>query len=116
MQVARIVLINFYSLPPQPAQDLCHPARRRRSGLRPRGRRRAPGGLPARPAGLRFPRQLRRDSTGLCVHPDAGQAEPQEGGPVLGAERQLHQGMPEGRVQAPDRGRVQARVRLRRPH
>ena len=27
---------------------------------------------------------------------------------VLGAERQLHQGMPEGRVQTPDRGRVQA--------
>ena len=101
---------------PEPAQDLLDAARRRRPGQRPGGCRRAPGGLPARHPGLRLPRQLRRHPARLRVYIDVGQAEPEEGGPVLGAERELHQGMPEGRVQAPDRGRVQARVRLRRPH
>jgi glycine dehydrogenase len=36
--------------PPEPAQDLLHPARRRRSWRRPDRRGRAPGALPAEPA------------------------------------------------------------------
>ena len=35
--------------PPQPAQDLLHPARRRRPGCRPGRRARAPGAVPAEP-------------------------------------------------------------------
>ena len=35
--------------PPEPAQDLLHPARRRRPGRRPGLRRRRPGAVPARP-------------------------------------------------------------------
>ena len=38
-------------LPPQPAQDLLHPARRRRPGHGPDRRRRAPRAVPARPPG-----------------------------------------------------------------
>ena len=54
-------------LPPQPAQDLLHPARRRRSRHGPDRRRAAPGAVPARPPAGRRRRPGRRagDRRGL---------------------------------------------------
>ena len=48
--------------PPEPAQDLLHPARRRRTGRRPDRRRRAPGQVPAEPAFDRLHRATKRAS------------------------------------------------------
>ena len=49
-------------LPPQPAQDLLHPARRRRAGHGPDLRRRAPRAVPARPPGGPDRRRRRRSA------------------------------------------------------
>ena len=46
--------------PPQPAQDVLHPARRRRSRRRPGRGRGAPGAVPARPPAARRGRPARR--------------------------------------------------------
>ena len=51
-------------LPPQPAQDLLHPARRRRPGHGPDRRRGAPRALPARPPRRRRPAATRRHRPG----------------------------------------------------
>jgi hypothetical protein len=50
--------------PPEPAQDLLHPARRRRSWRRPDRRRRAPGPVPAEPALDRLCARRRRHRRG----------------------------------------------------
>ncbi len=49
-------------LPPQPAQDLLHPARRRRPGHGPDRRRRASRAVPARPSGDHDRRRARRSA------------------------------------------------------
>ncbi len=49
-------------LPPQPAQDLLHPARRRRPGHGPDRRREAPRAVPAGPPGHRVGRRRSRPS------------------------------------------------------
>ena len=49
-------------LPPQPAQDLLHPARRRRSGHGPDRRGGAPRAVPARPSGRRGSAARRRSA------------------------------------------------------
>ena len=46
-------LVRRRRQPPQPAQDLLHPPRRRRSGRRPGGRARAPRAVPAEPPARR---------------------------------------------------------------
>ncbi len=51
-------------LPPEPAQDLLHPARRRRPGHGADRRRGAPGALPARPPAGRLRRRAAR--SGRC--------------------------------------------------
>ncbi len=91
-------------LPPQPAQDLLHPARRRRPGRRPGLRRRATWrrSCPAiaRPASAMRTqigavsaaplRQRRGPADQLDVHPHDGQRRPAQGHPGGHAQRQLH--------------------------
>ena len=79
----------------QPAQDLLHPARRRRPGLRPGRRGRAPGRLPARPARRHRRRRRRGDCPPLYGFITPGQVHrPGEGLPRplrhAGARLHLH--------------------------
>ena len=125
----------------QPAQDLLHPARRRRPGLRPGGRGRAPGGLPARPArghargrrrrdcprctassrpaktigrvkGLQRP--LRHDGARLHLHPHARAGWPARHLRACRAERQLPAGAAAGHLPPALRPHLHARVRAGR--
>ena len=57
--------------PPQPAQDLLHPARRRRPGRRPGLRGRRPGAVPARPRERRRRRRERAASARSRRHRSA---------------------------------------------
>ena len=92
-------------LPPEPAQDLLHPARRRRPGHGPDRRRRAPRAVPARPPGGADCGGAAGDRPGLggalgqrrasCRSPGCyialmGGRGPDAGHPGRDPERQLH--------------------------
>ena len=95
-------------LPPQPAQDLLHPARRRRSGHGTDLRRRAPGALPADPPGGGGGRRQGDRAGGggavgqrldphhpLGLHRHDGQSRAHRGQQAGDPQRQLH-GQPPG--------------------
>ena len=91
-------------LAPEPAQDVLHPARRRRPGHRPGRRPRAPAAVPAEPPaaaggrsrvgprpGVRGAVGLGRDPADLVgVHPPDGARRPAAGDAGGAAERELH--------------------------
>ena len=90
-------------LPPEPAQDVLHPARRRRARHGPDRRRVAPRAVPARPPGGEDGRRsgLRLGGGGavgerehpvhqLDLHPHDGGRGPEEGHPGRDPQRELH--------------------------
>mmetsp|Transcript_33392 Transcript_33392/g.78104 ORF Transcript_33392/g.78104 Transcript_33392/m.78104 type:complete len:434 (+) Transcript_33392:768-2069(+) len=96
-------LLRRRRLPPQPAQDLLHPARRRRAGHRPDWRGRAPQAVhPVAPGGAdgrrRGFRHRRGRAVGLGVHPahlvdvlrDDGRRRPAARDGDRHPQRQLH--------------------------
>ena len=99
----------------QPAQDLLDPSRRRRPRKRPRRSLRETRPAAGQAQGEWVPRQLRRDAQGLCLYPDARQAEHPSRRQALHAQRQLCQGVAQGLLRASHKFRMQARVCLRRP-
>ena len=122
----------------QPAQDLLHPARRRRAGrraggaergagalraealadpragrLRPGRARRRRGGRQFRPA-LRLPRPDGHVCPRAQLHDEPRRRRPAPGGRGRGAERQLRQGAPLGRDERAVRRVLHARGAVRR--
>ncbi len=110
-------------VPPEPAQDLRHPARRRRAGRRADRRRRAPRAVPARPPGRGDRRRARhRGRRGRAVrlgldpahlvglHRHDGRRRAHRGDEGGDPQRQLPHGAPEGRL----RDRLHGRARTLR--
>ncbi len=106
--LAKLGPLRRRRLPPEPAQDLLHPARRRRPRRRPRGSTVAPGAVPAQPpdaarrpvrrrasAPFRRRRGLGRHPADLVVvRPADGRRGPQARHAGGGALRQLHRQAP----------------------
>ena len=99
--------VRWRRFPPEPAQDLLHPPRRRRPGRRPDRRARAPGAVPA---GRRFGHLLRaRRRAGSChrlrlgrraadllgLHRDDGRRRFDQRHQACNLERELHRQAPE---------------------
>ena len=114
-------------LPPQPAQDLLHPARRRRPGHGPDRRRGAPGAVPARatrsatrlggpprdrPGLGRAVRQREHPAHLLDVHRDDGREGPHARHRGRDPQRQLH-GQRASKPHYPRALHGQARARAR---
>ena len=106
--------------PHEPAQDLRHASRRRRSR---RGRRGLqivpvrisaeirPDGRPRPPAGPRLCRELPGGGEGPDLHHDPGPGGHPRGRPERGAERQLSDAKDPGHLRARFRPHLHARVR-----
>ena len=117
--VANLPRVRRRRVAPEPAQDVLHPARRRRPRRRAGGGPRAPGGLPARPR-QRGPGRGRALRIGrhpahlLGLRRDDGSGRAEAGDPGRGAVRQLRREAPGAALPGPvHRAERPGRARMR---